>query len=164
MDLTLIIIGFLLIFLGLIGSFVPVIPGPITAWLGLLTVHQTSFLESDFRFLAITFTIAIAVFILDYFIPMIGAKKFGGTKAGVIGATLGLIIGMIFLGPLGILIGTFSGALIGELIHNSKDKQTAIKAAFGSLIGFLTGVFLKFSVTLVFAYYYVKILWKSHFF
>ena len=74
MDLILIFIGFLLILLGLVGSFVPVIPGPITAWLGLLILYQTSFLASDFYFLAITFTVAIGVFILDYFIPMLGAK------------------------------------------------------------------------------------------
>ena len=75
MDLILIFIGFLLILLGLVGSFVPVIPGPITAWLGLLILYQTSFLASDFYFLAITFTVAIGVFILDYFIPMIRCQK-----------------------------------------------------------------------------------------
>ncbi len=161
MDLALIIIGILLIFLGLIGSFIPVIPGPITAWVALFILHQTSFLSSDFTFLAITFSVAIGVFILDYFIPIIGAKKFGGTKSGIIGATLGLLVGLIFLGPLGIFLGTFSGAFVGELIHDPNEKRTALKAATGSLIGFLTGVFLKFSVTVLFGYYFFKILWES---
>ena len=75
MDLTLIVIGFFLIFIGLIGSFIPVIPGPITSWLGLLILHQASFMESSFTFLAITFSIAIGIFILDYFIPLIGLKN-----------------------------------------------------------------------------------------
>lgn len=163
MDLALIILGILLIFIGIIGSFVPVIPGPITAWLGLLILYQTSFLTSDFTFLATTFSIAIGVFILDYFIPLIGAKKFGGTKSGIIGATLGLLVGLIFLGPLGIFLGTFLGAFTGELIHDPKDKRTALRAATGSLIGFLTGVFLKFSVTVIFGYYFFKILWDSRF-
>ena len=92
MDLTLIVIGIFLIFIGLIGSFIPVIPGPITSWLGLLILHQASFMESNFTFLAITFSIAVGIFILDYFIPLIGAKKFGGTKSGIIGATLGLLL------------------------------------------------------------------------
>ncbi len=163
MDLALIILGILLIFIGIIGSFVPVIPGPITAWLGLLILYQTSLLTSDFTFLATTFSIAIGVFILDYFIPLIGAKKFGGTKSGMIGATLGLLVGLIFLGPLGIFLGSFSGAFVGELINDPKDKRTALRAASGSLIGFLTGVFLKFSVTLIFGYYFFKILWDSRF-
>ena len=94
--------------------------------------------------LAITFSIAVGIFILDYFIPLIGAKKFGGTKSGIFGATVGLIVGLLFLGPLGIFLGTFLGAFLGELIHDPKNKRTAFLAATGSLIGFLTGVFLKF--------------------
>ena len=164
MDLLLIIVGLFFIFIGLIGSFVPVIPGPITAWVGLLILFQTSFLSPDSVFLVTTFSVAIGVFILDYFIPIIGAKKFGGTRSGIIGATLGLMIGLIFLGPLGIFLGTFSGALVGELIHDPNDKKTALKAATGSLIGFLTGVFLKFSVTVLFGYYFFEILLENSFF
>lgn len=162
MDLALIIIGVLLIIIGLIGSFVPVIPGPITAWLALLIIYQTSFVSSDFTFLAITLSISIGVFILDYFIPIIGAKKLGGTKSGITGATVGLVVGLIFLGPLGVFMGTFLGAFIGELIQAPNDKRTALRAASGSLIGFLTGVFLKFSITLIFGYYFFKILLENH--
>jgi len=162
MDFVYILIGVVFILLGFIGSFAPVIPGPITAWLGLLILHQTSFLNPNVQFLVITFIVAIGVFILDYFIPMIGAKKFEGTRWGVIGSTVGLIIGLIFLGPLGILMGAFFGALVGELVHDSSNHRTALLAAFGSLIGFLTGVLLKFSVTLIYAIYFFKILWESH--
>ena len=158
MDFALISIGILLILTGLIGSFVPIIPGPISAWFGLFVLHQTSNVDSNFLFLFITFSIAVGIFILDYLIPIIGTKKFGGTKYGVIGATIGLIFGMVFLGPVGIFIGTFLGSLIGELIYNPSDKQIALKAATGSLIGFFTGVFLKFTVTLVFGIYFANIL------
>ena len=161
MDLALIIIGILLIIIGLIGSFVPVIPGPISAWVALLILYQTSFVSPDFPFLVTTFSVAIGVFILDYFIPIIGAKKFGGTKSGIIGTTLGLLIGLIFMGPLGIFLGTFCGALVGELVYNPNDKRTALMAAAGSLIGFLTGVFLKFSVTVIFGYYFFEILLEN---
>ena len=160
MDIFLILIGFTLVLLGLVGSFVPIIPGPISTWLGLLVLYQTSFLALDFYFLSTTLIIALGVFLLDYFIPMIGAKKFGGTKAGATGATLGLLIGVLSMGPIGIFVGPFIGALFGELIRDFSDKKTALKAAMGSLIGFLTGVFLKFSVTLVYAIYFVKILWN----
>ena len=161
MNLALIIIGILLIIIGLIGSFVPVIPGPISAWVALLILYQTSFVSPDFPFLVTTFSVAIGVFILDYFIPIIGAKKFGGTKSGIIGTTLGLLIGLIFMGPLGIFLGTFCGALVGELVYNPNDKRTALMAAAGSLIGFLTGVFLKFSVTVIFGYYFFEILLEN---
>ena len=164
MDLTLIILGVFLIIIGIIGSFIPVIPGPITSWIGLLVLNQTSFVLQDYMFLITTFLIAIGVFILDYFIPIIGTKKFGGTKSGIIGSTSGLIIGLIFLGPLGIFLGTFCGALIGELINEPNNKRIAIRAALGSLIGFLTGVFLKFSVTVIYGYYFLKILFKSPYF
>ena len=136
-------------------------PNYILVWT--LALHQTSIVASNFSFLAITFSVAIGIFILDYFIPMIGAKKFGGTKSGIIGATVGLIVGMMIIGPLGFFIGTFFGALIGELIHDPSNKGTAIKSALGSLIGFLTGVFLKFSVSMVYGIYLVKILFENQF-
>ena len=163
MDLALIIVGVLLILAGLIGSFVPVIPSPITAWFGLLALHQTSIVASNFSFLAITFSIAIGIFILDYFMPIFGAKKFGGTKSGIIGSTAGLVVGIVFIGPLGIFIGTFLGALIGELFHDPSNKRNALKAAIGSLIGFLTGVFIKFTVSLVYGIYLVKVLFENRF-
>ena len=101
-------------------------------------------------------------FYFGLFYPTYRAKKFGGTKSGIIGATVGLIVGLLFLGPLGIFLGTFLGAFLGELIHDPKNKRTALLAATGSLIGFLTGVFLKFSVTVIFGIYFFKILLDSH--
>ena len=75
---------------------------------------------------------------LDYFIPAIGAKHFGGTKAGMIGTTIGLILGLLSPIPGGIILGLFIGAFIGELIKDRNDSKKALKAAFGSFIGFLT--------------------------
>ncbi|MDA9572495.1 DUF456 domain-containing protein, partial [Flavobacteriaceae bacterium] len=77
------------------------------------------------------------------------------------GATVGLLVGILFLGPLGILVGPFLGALIGELIMNKNNKKGALKAAFGSLIGFLSGVFLKFIVGLAFGFYFINFLWNA---
>lgn len=150
MEIVLIIISFLLVILGIVGSFIPIIPGPISGWLGLLILHQASFLEAQYYFLAITFVIAISVFILDYFIPSIGAKKFGGSNAGVIGSTIGLVFGIFLFGPIGILFGSFFGALIGELTVNINNMRIALLAAIGTLIGYLGGVLLKLSVSLFF--------------
>lgn len=150
MDIILLIIGFVLIIGGIIGSFLPVIPGPITSWFGLVCVYLTSSIEINYWVLTVTFIIATGIFILDYFIPAMGAKRFGGSKYGVIGTTIGLILGLIFFPPFGIIIGPFLGALIGELLFG-KQTNAAVKAAFGSLLGLLSSVFLKFIVAIIYA-------------
>lgn len=161
MDIFLLILGFLFILLGIIGSFLPVLPGPITGWIGLLILHFTSIIEMNWTFLGITLAVAIFVFAIDYVIPAWGTKKFGGSKYGVWGTMLGLIIGIIFLGPFGIIIGPFAGALIGELIYNSKDGSRALKAAFGSFVGFMLSTGLKFMTSLFFAYQYWSKFWET---
>ena len=158
MDLIIIIIGFLLILTGIIGSFLPIMPGPITGWFGLLVLYQTSFLNLDHSFLLVTLFIAVSIFILDYFIPAIGAKKFGGTKTGVIGSTLGTVIGIILFGPMGIIFGAFLGAFIGELSTNKSNTRIALKAAIGTLVGYIGGILLKLSLGIVFTIKFVKII------
>ncbi len=135
MDLFLLIIGFFFVILGIFGSFLPVLPGPIMGWVGLLLLHLTSVIQKDWPFLGITLAVAIIVFVLDYIIPVLGTKKYGGTKYGVYGSMIGLILGLGF-GPLGIILGPFLGALVGELIKDSKDTNKAMRAAYGSFIGF----------------------------
>jgi len=156
MDIILVIVAALFIVLGIIGSFLPVLPGPLTSWLGLLILHLTEAVPMNMSFLIVTLIIAILIWVLDYIIPAIGTKRFGGTKAGMIGTTLGLIVGLIAPIPGGIIIGPFVGALIGELVNNA-DSKTAVKAAFGSFIGFLTSTFIKFFTAVVYAIYFVMI-------
>ena len=162
MDIVFELLGFILVLLGIVGSFLPVLPGPLTGWVGLLLLHQSERIPQDTTFLTTTFGVALAVFLIDYIIPALGTKKFGGSKKGIIGSTIGLIVGLVFLGPLGIIIGPFLGAYLGELLNKTEQKK-ALKAAIGSLIGFLTGVFIKFTVALVFCFYFVKI-YSTHLF
>ncbi len=156
MDIALVIIGFLLCLIGILGSFLPVLPGPFTAWIGLLILHFTSAIQENWTFLGITLGISVVVWVLDYVVPALGTRRFGGTKYGMIGSSLGLIVGILFMGPLGIIIGPFAGAFIGELINDSTDSSKALKAAFGSFIGFLAGTFLKFIVSVAFLVLFVK--------
>ena len=160
MDLLLICIAGIFIVLGIAGSFLPVIPCPITAWLGLLILNFAPSVHLENKFLILSFCIALAIFILDNFIPILGAKKFGGGRGSIIGSSVGLLMGLLFLGPFGILLGPFFGALIGELLVNFENKKGAVKAAFGALIGFFTGVFLKLIIGLAFAVTYFQTLWK----
>ncbi|WP_298530908.1 DUF456 domain-containing protein [uncultured Algibacter sp.] len=158
MDIVLIIIAALIMLLGIIGSFLPIIPGPLTSWLGLLILHLTETIPTNTSFLIITAIIAILIWVLDYIIPALGTKRFGGTRYGMIGTSIGLIIGLIAPIPGGIIIGSFVGALIGELL-NKNDTKAATKAAFGSFIGFLTSTFIKFIVTLIYLGLFIGILW-----
>ena len=150
MDIILVIGGLLLCFLGIIGSVLPILPGPPISWIGLLLLHLTNAVEASYVLLGFTFVIAITIFILDYFIPALGTKKFGGSRAGAIGATLGLIIGLLSPIPFGILIGPFLGALIGEMAFNKTEGKNALKAAFGSFLGFLASTFMKLTISTIF--------------
>ena len=166
MDLILLFLGSIFIVLGIIGSFLPVLPGPVTSWVGILLIHLTDAIPFDWTYVGITLAIAVLIYFLDYVIPALGTKKFGGSKYGIYGTTIGLIIGLIFFGPLGIIIGPFTGALVGELMYDSNNSKRAIKAAFGSFIGFVFSTGLKFMVSLIFAGLFISKFWeyKSVFF
>ena len=160
MDLFLLTIGFLCVMLGLIGSFSPVLPGPLTSWLGLLILYFTSIVPMNYTFLGITLAIAILIWILDYIIPAIGTKRFGGSKYGVYGTTIGLLIGLFSPIPFGILIGAFLGAFIGEILHDKTNTKRAFKASIGSLLGLITSTTIKFSVALVYAFLFFVKIWE----
>ena len=161
MDITLLIIGFILMIVGILGSFLPILPGPPVSWVGLLLLQLTDAVPQNWTFLGITAAVAVVVFALDYIIPAMGTKKLGGSRAGMVGTTIGLLVSLVFpvLGIFGIIIWPFVGALVGELI-NKADQKTALKAAFGSFMGFLTGTFLKFLVTVVFMGLFVAKAWE----
>ena len=154
MDIFLVLVSAIFMVLGIIGSFLPVLPGPLTSWIGLLILHLTEAVPLNWTFLIITLIVALGIWLLDYIIPAMGTKRFGGSRSGMIGTTLGLIIGLIFLGPFGIIIGPFLGALIGELVNKSEFDK-ALKAAFGSFLGFIASTFIKFIVAMIFLGFYV---------
>lgn len=160
MDLFFLILSFLTMILGIIGCFFPIIPGPLTGWFGFIFLYQIKNINSNKSLLIITFSIALLVFIIDYIMPIIGAKLFGGSKKGVIGASFGLIIGIVFLGPFGILIGPLLGALTGEILNDDKSLKVAFKASLGTLLGLISGFFLKISVSIIFFLIYIFEIWK----
>ncbi len=157
MDIFLLILGICLMGLGLVGSFLPVLPGPLTGWFGLLVLHLTKAVPMNWTFLGITLGLALLIWILDYIIPAMGTKKFGGSKSGAIGTTVGLIIGLFSPIPFGFIIGAFLGAFIGEMMHDSKDTSRALRASFGSFLGFLFSTTVKFLVSLVFLVLFINI-------
>jgi len=147
--------GILCTLAGIAGCVLPVIPGPPLSWLGLLLLHWTRFAQFSTTFLLVMASIALAVTVLDYIIPLWGTKRFGGSKAGIWGATLGMVAGLFFFPPLGLIIGPFAGAVLGEVIAG-KDTAHAFRAGVGSFIGFLFSTGLKLGVSLIMAVYFFK--------
>ncbi len=147
MDYFLIITAVLLMAAGLAGCFLPAVPGPPLNFAGLIMAHLSRFAEFELSILVLFGALTLVVLLLDYLVPAWGTKKFGGSKYGTWGSIIGLIIGTFFLsiGPLGlvgIIGGPFVGAYIGEIIGR-KNSGHALRAAFGSFIGFLAGTVMK---------------------
>lgn len=142
METALFILAGLLLLLGFFGSILPVLPGPPLSWLGLLALHFTERLEFSASFLIWSFLVMAVIAVLDYFIPIWGTKRFGGSRSGVIGSVVGLVVGLFFM-PFGIVVGPFLGAMVGELTHQPGEMRKALRSATGSFVGFLVGTWLK---------------------
>ena len=148
-DILILIGAFLLLILGFIGGIVPALPGPILSFAALLVGHYfVRFMHFSSTTLWIVGCLAIFIQLLDQVVPVLGTKRFGGTKYGTWGSIIGLIAGLLFplaIGPFGIITimaGPFIGAYVGEKM-GGQDNQQAFKAAFGSFLGFLAGTVMK---------------------
>lgn len=154
-----ILAGFLLL-VGLIGTVLPVLPGPPIAWAGLLAAHFSNYSQIEIWILIATGIAAIFVTVMDNIFPSIMTKKAGGSKAATWGCTIGLVAAF-FLGPIFILIAPFAGAYIGEMIHDSSDAKRALKAAFGAFKGFLLGTGIKIITVMCFIWLFLwSIFWR----
>jgi len=155
MDYVLIVLGILFMISGILGCVLPILPGPPLSYLGIVFLQLTSKYQFSTRFMIIWGVITAVVYALDYIIPAWGTKKFGGSKRGVWGSIIGLVIGLFFFPPFGIIIGPFLGAIIGEL-SSGKDSGSALKSGFGSFLGFLTGTLLKLIASGMMTWYFFK--------
>lgn len=146
MDILLLIIGILCLLAGLAGAVLP-IPGPPLSYAGMIALHYSRFAEFSQNTLIAFGVITALVTVLDYYVPIWGTKKFGGTKWGMYGSGIGLVAGL-FLGPFGLFIGAFAGAFIGEYL-NDKNTGRSFKAAVGSFLGLMAGIVVKVLLCLV---------------
>ena len=153
-DIFLVILGVCFLLGGLAGCIIPAMPGPPLSYIALLLLHATRFGDFTVKFLIIAAMITAIVTVVDYLLPVWGTKKWGGSRAGVIGSVVGLLIGLLFL-PIGIIVGPFAGAVVGELI-TGRDTNTALRSGFGSFIGFVLGTGMKLAVCMGFIFYFVK--------
>ena len=149
METTLVfwLLAVLLLVAGLIGLFVPVLPGAPLIFAGLVIAAWAE----DFHYAGLWTVVLLAIITLltlgvDFWATIFGAKKFGASKRAVIGALIGLGIG-IFLGFPGIIFGPFIGAVVGELSAQKNLKQ-ATRAGVGATIGLVLGAAIKLALAL----------------
>ena len=139
MEILLLILAFIFLTVGLLGAVLPALPGPPLSFIGLLLLKWSGYGNFSPIFLWVWAGITIVVTVMDYILPALLAKKFGSSKAASIGSMVGLAAGIFILPPWGMIIGSFLGALAGELIHNRKSGKKALVVAFGAFLAFIVG-------------------------
>jgi uncharacterized protein YqgC (DUF456 family) len=146
---------------GLAGTILPIIPG-----LGLIFIAYLAFGFYDQwahygnLVMILVGGLTLLSIVLDQLASMIGAKKLGASKAGMLGSFVCAIIGLVFFSLPGLIIGAFVGAVVFELIFNHQEMDSALKAGGGALLGLLMGAFFKFiiAVILILAFIYLVLI------
>ena len=157
MDTLLIILAVLCVITGVLGSILPVLPGPPISYVGLLLAHWAGYGEFSTSFLLTWLIITAAVTVIDYLIPPYLTRLTGGSKEAARWSLAGMLVGIFIFPPVGMIGGMFLGALLGELYSHraeNRDVWKALKVAFGSLVGFILGTGIKL-VSAGFMFYYV---------
>ena len=158
MEIIFLIVAFALLAAGILGSVIPVLPGPPLSFIGLLLLRWSGFGQISFAFILVWAGITAAVTIMDYFLPSLLTKQFGGSRAASIGSFLGLLAGIIFFPPFGMIAGSFLGAYAGELINNRANGAKAFKVALGAFFAFIVGAGAKLIASSLMLVYAVKAL------
>lgn len=155
MEIGLLIIALVAGVIGLLGVIVPVLPGTLLSFGGLVCAYFVTGSTITTTQLVVCGVVSIVVILLDYLLPGYFTKVFGGTKAGITGATIGTFVGFIFGLP-GIILGPFFGAVIGEMVSGKADIDKAISVGLGSLLSFLVGSGVKLIAGLYMIYHIIK--------
>lgn len=156
MEILLIAFAVIFTLTGFVGCIVPALPGPPLNFVALIFLNLARDPDPySMKFLIIMGTIAVGITIVDNLVPAWGAKRYGAAKLSVWLALIGTLVGVLFFGPVGIILGAFIGALLGELI-SGKEAKAALKAGWGVFIGVFTGILLKLIVSGVITFYFIK--------
>ncbi|RQD76533.1 MAG: DUF456 domain-containing protein [Candidatus Syntrophonatronum acetioxidans] len=149
MSITGLILAIILFLLGMAGTILPALPGPIFILTGMIVYGLFVGFEGLTLYFYLAQTAALVlIFLIDYLAASLGTKRYGGSRYAVWGAAAGILVGLITLGPLGIIIGPFAGAVAAELL-GGKELNSAFKTGFGTLLGLLGGTFLKLFIEII---------------
>jgi uncharacterized protein YqgC (DUF456 family) len=150
------ILSVILFVLGLAGIVLPVLPGIILIYAGMLLYGiMTQFATLDANFFLLQGLVVLLASSLDFIATAVGTKRFGGSKNAVWGAVIGILLGLLLFGPFGIILGSFLGAVIAEILLG-KNMNNAIRSGFGTLIGIVGATALKIfiGVLMIIAFFF----------
>lgn len=158
LEIAVIIVGSILIFLGLAGSLLPILPGPPLSFIGLLLLALVRTFSSPLTptLIIVMGLLTVAAVAADHIIPVWGARRYGASKWGLWGSVTGMVIG-IFFSPWGMLLGGLVGAVVAEWLAYRETGQ-ALRAGWGVIVGILLGTVLKLVLSAVMVYYFVRAL------
>lgn len=148
MDILLAVGALLMALIGVIGCIVPVLPGPVLSYVALLCAYGCDGSEISTNALWVWAVATLVVSVVDYVLPGYLTKLFGGSRASVTGATVGVFAGFLIFPPIGIILCPFLGAVIGELMHDSRDVGRALLVGIGSFFAFVAGTGIKLAVSI----------------
>lgn len=143
MDIFLSIVAFCCVLTGIAGCIVPVLPGPAIGFAGLLCAWGCSYSTLTAGDIALWGAVTVAVSVADYLLPGYLARRFGGSRSGAVGATVGMIAGFLLFNLPGVIFGPFVGAVAGELLHDRDNTERALRVGVGSFLSFAVGTGLK---------------------
>lgn len=143
MEITLLwILCAALILVGLAGTVLPVLPGTILVWAGIvLGAWIDDFTRVGTTTIVVVSVLAVLAWGLDYVAGLLGAKKVGASKQALIGAAVGTVLGL-FMGLVGVLFMPLVGAAVGEYLAQ-KDQTRAVKVGVATWIGIMVGLMAK---------------------
>ena len=158
MDILFWVIIALMFIIGFIGLVFPVIPSVLFIFAGMILYGLFySFTPFNWFFWTVQILFVLLLFSADYIANMVGIKKYGGTKAGIWGSTIGLIAGPFIIPFVGILIGPFIGAFLAEILFHRTDLVTASKIGLGSVVGFVSSIITKGIIQLLMVAYFLYV-------
>ena len=154
MNTVALIITVIIFVVGLLGTVLPVLPGVMLIYAGMLLYgFMTGFATLDVYFFVLQGIVVGIVILVDYVASAVGTKLSGGSKQAAIGAVIGTVLGLIFMGPLGIIVGPFLGAIAVELSRGAPPAR-AVRVGLGTLIGTLGGTVIKLGAAVAMIVYF----------
>jgi uncharacterized protein YqgC (DUF456 family) len=146
--------------LGLAGAVLPALPGtPLILAGAVLYAFATDWTPVGPGRLAILTALTAAALALDYAATVLGARRYGATRWGVVGALVGTVAGLA-LGPLGLIVGPLAGAVAGELLGGAAPAAS-LRSGIGAVVGVLAGIVAKLVVGLVMIGLFLWWVWRG---